>query len=365
MRKHFLRAGLVLWILGAWGPTGTTAPQPTAPATQDAGADRIHTLDVELVGPLEAIRVPGEVASWTELTLPLAPGERRRLRVPVVTRSGGAGAVPEVQVLPKDGGGSCAQARWVEGQVSRDSWPVGLRIRPVPGVESPSPRASLGVLTLILLGGIACLSLRRRPIGVVVVGLIGAGLGAERAWQGGRGTEEVLVHEGDGGAWSRVRVASRRLELAPGEPAHLSTRPPDASLRIHGAFPAGGGAVAEPHWTVVGPVGCSLISQRRWDPGPLVLEPGRNAWGDLEECFLRGGDGQWTAHGSWPLGSPLPAPVEGGQGVAPPGGMNPALPLGRSVFLGRLRGGSELRPEGDELPRGDRRSWVRWVGFGP
>ena len=85
-----------------------------------------------------------------------------------------------------------------------------------------------------------------------------------------------------------------------------------------------------------------------------------NAWGGFEEAWLRGADGTWTELGPWALGDALPA----GRAGEPPGWLVPPLPMGTSLFLGRLAASdlpAALAPE--SAPELAAATWVRGLGL--
>ena len=81
-----------------------------------------------------------------------------------------------------------------------------------------------------------------------------------------------------------------------------------------------------------------------------------NAFASFEQAWLRETDGSWRALGSWELGDSMPE----GRAGEPPGWLVPALPMGTSIFLGRI-GASEL-PSAFGADRGPP-TWLRGLGL--
>ena len=75
--------------------------------------------------------------------------------------------------------------------------------------------------------------------------------------------------------------------------------------------------------------------------------------------WVRTSEGVWTSHGTWELGQPLPQPVpDPPDGGLPPGHLNPALPQGVAILIGRLSAQAFRGP-----PGGPEQAWVRIYSF--
>ncbi len=324
-------------------------PVPPGPPVQRAREDRLQLARVELVGPLEEARFDLGAMGVTRVLGPLAEGERRALQVPLPAWGDPRGAEPEVEV---DGEGSARFVAWDdaanEGLARR--WlevPAGLRARPLPVPPAldrrrPPETAVLLVAALFLIG----LALRKRPRAGYALGVAGAGALLLLAHPVLEPDEGVHVQEGDGsGRWISVFIERSELGLRFDELAlRVECLPPRARLR----------------WTV------GLDPDRAWSASASravlfalaesrpsgQLHPARNDLHDLLEVWIReAGAAEWTGHPAWPRGSGLRAST----GPAdPPGWLNPALPMGTGVLIGRAQ--PLLRREGD---------WIRLVGFSP
>jgi hypothetical protein len=76
----------------------------------------------------------------------------------------------------------------------------------------------------------------------------------------------------------------------------------------------------------------------------------RNEWGLLSPVWRRSSDGDWESMDSWPAGAAWAGSAR--QAAAPPGWLQPGLPLGVTVILGRW----------ESAEAGGAQTWVRWIG---
>ena len=329
-----------------------------APALADEGT-RTPLARVELEGPLEAVDLSFPDGNGTTIALPLAAGERRTLTLPLPAPAIAAQALPVVTV---QGAGAARFAGWVGSDVERLSaeWgrlPLGLRRRPRP----PAPERAhtsgppLAALLVACAGFLGALRWRRRGPLALAVGALAAAAAYALALPPPATGRELRLLEGDGssGAWLALRVARERLELAPAAALLVETRPPLAPLRVR-VEPGPQG----PRWILLAPgATIDLLDLAPLEPD-LLTRAGTNRLGALTQVWVREADGRWSRRGSWPAGAPLPAALAGpGE---PPGWLNPALPMGTGVLLGRRASDPAEAPSGAPAPDA---LWVRLVGF--
>jgi hypothetical protein len=318
----------------------------------------IERARLALTGPLERVRVVAG-ANQTMLEAHLAAGEHFEIGVPLATSS--TDVEPQVEALDGDARNArfvawdpafaSASTAWWESQS------FGLRARPRPSLPG-SDAASLGrapATALLLLFAFVplAIALRRRAktlVGVAVVcsaALVAITL-RERAK-----ADYARVLEGDGASqrWLAVDCALDTLRMPAATPMRLALEPAQASVALDTTL-----ATAE-H----GPWNLAAARARLWlttpcDPLERKFTPQSNAWGTLEQCWVRAADGAWTARGTWEIGRPLPAARD--EPGDPPGWLNPALPMGSSILIGRLAPGSFAGEGAGVGP-----VWVRLVGF--
>ena len=370
MTAAALRTGLALVLLcGA-----------ASAAVQAGPGDRYHLAHLSLEGPLEQVRLVLEPFGASVLTGALSAGERRSVRVPFPAWGATAGLEPSVQVV---GGGRATFGGWASENAAADrAWaelPRSLRQRPRPAPPARAPsRAPRSALLLVAAALAAGWALRARPWRVAGVSLLAAVAvfplvdpGADTGAGSDAGPTRLRVLEGDGagGAWMVVDAARERLAAPAGVPA--GARGAEGLLRLE-CEPARARLTFDllltsaelPRWTVSGP-GCvfhalggadsaaELRALALEDPGPegrRLITQGANGLAALSAAWIRPPDGSgWRAVGPWPLGAPLPATLGAED---PPGGLNPALPLGQRVLVGRVAPGAA---------RGE--VWVRLVGL--
>jgi hypothetical protein len=350
VRNAALRpANALALLLAALAPAAAAAP------LQDA-AWRVRMARIECSGPLVGLRLESPGGDTTEVELELAGGERRTIGVPAVPLPGSADLPPTVVPL---GAGSARFADWDDAWSGdlEERWellPASLRLRPRPvpaDGTAHSLRVPLAALLLAAAGFLAALHLRRRGAWALLAGcatvLVVLAAGDPRP-QGGRVLE---VLEGDGGddRWVALRVAHGRLELAPGERALIASSPGTAPMQLR----MDGGPGGSWELRARGADLYAFVPRAAGAGGVRRGEP--NGLDDFYACWLRSEAGEWSFLGPWPRGTALPATVGSPTGsTAPPGWLQPALPPGRSVFLGR-----RIRPESPASAE----SWVRVIGF--
>lgn len=85
------------------------------------------------------------------------------------------------------------------------------------------------------------------------------------------------------------------------------------------------------------------------------LDGDANAWGLLAPVWRRSRSGEWRRFAAWPSGVALPE-TGGEASTGPPGWINPALPAGTEIVIGRWDEPA-VAPVGVEAE-----VWVRWIG---
>lgn len=305
---------------------------------QEPAPGRFREAEIELFGPLEALRceVPGRGATRVEAGL--VAGETRTIVVPIAaTQRDGDLAVVEAP----EAAGSARWTAWPRERTSEaarrwDALPGGLRTRPwpVPPREEGGRRVPLVALLLALAWIPAALSLRRRPLALA---LGAAALAAAAMVAGSRGApvRELRLIEIDGGTGISVvvEIGRDRIEVPREPPLYFATVPQHAP--VEGELDLRGGP-----WRLEAR-GTTFL---RWaEPGPEERERLIQRLGSarFEASWTRSPDGQWTVEGA-PAGSP-----------DPPGWLNPALPLGVKARIGRLA-------RDPEHP--GRETWIRAIG---
>ncbi|MBM3987362.1 MAG: hypothetical protein FJ294_05335 [Planctomycetes bacterium] len=323
------------------------------------GSGRFRQAEVELRGPLAALEIAvlgptaGSGETSTRLELDLAPGELRRVSVPLFA-SAECGD-PALRELPQSEGSAMWTGWTREGEAEfAQAWlalPIGLRTRPsvalfdgVAGRE-PEPAALLFSAALFVL----VLALRRRPALALASGLAtGAVL---VAWLARRdiAPRELRVLEGAGdGAWVAWDSGFESLRVPATAPLQLEVEPRSAAVRAHGRLsPSGVGELT------LEARGALLRRASPVDAGHRRISAAANGWGALEEVWVRSEHGRWSVHGPWEAGEPLPE----GRAGDPPGGFNPALPQGTAVVIARLAPGTFSAGASAARP-----VWLRWIG---
>jgi len=318
-----------------------------------SAGQRLRWARIEVDGPLASVRLDATPAGVVELTGPLSEGEHRVIEVPVPVspQSANAARPPELEVV--GGSGRARFAAWL-GNDAASSVAGALAWPAVPGSFGAVP---LPVLMLLAGAFLVGLALRRRPAACALLALVSSGLvtllmiGAEPSSPSLRLLE--LGAAGDPG-W-HVIDATRDACRAPIErPFELVVLPANVPLgvRMPMDFDAQPSARFEAR-------GATLYLKRPLAAGPHALTRGMNRWGRLDATWVRAADGAWTARGAWELGRPLPEPIEEPlDGGLPPGHLNPALPQGIEILIGRLA------PEAFRGPRdGPQQAWVRIYAF--
>lgn len=328
-------------------------------------ASRLRIAELSATGPLASATLDFGGAGRATVRLDLAEGESRSLSVPLPTREGFESLVPSA---------SDPRLRFVgwrpdaERERAFASLPLALRTRSVPPAPARSLAPSLAALTLAVAGALFVSRVRTNRLRALLVGALTAAavLALELAFDAPPRPRIVLDFElgadgpvGDGVRWTSARD---RLDLGVEPPLSLAVEPTETALDVR--IDARG---AGPVRTTVSGRGALLGRADAAREAP----PDRagNRWGDLAAVWTRDEAGNWTEHGPWAFGDPLPTARTGDR--RPPGWINPALPQGRKLLIGRA---SEPQPgaslSGDpavgSTPGGSGRAdpevWIRVTG---
>lgn len=309
--------------------------------------ERLSIARIELVGPLRALElsVGNARSSWRGA---LSPGERFELELAIAAERPWLWGAP---VVTWDGAGTARVRGWDVSVIEtrQREWresPPELRARP-PALApfERRPRAPIAGVALALAAALCVIAARARAWLATAVALVGA---AAAGWlTAGASTERATrVIEVDGASGAAVAVDGALDQLSGARLDDLRWEfPPRAAALIRSTRGANefslhtrGGWVRR--W-------------RAWNPEGRSLGPDVNDWGLLAPVWRRDADGQWRELEAWPRGVVLNAEA-GKPGAQPPGWLNPALPAGAYVVVGRWVDSPEAA-EGQD-------TWVRWVG---
>ena len=337
-------AALALGLLAAAGQLSPGSP----------GGERVRWARIEVDGPLASVRLDAMPAGMVELTGPLEQGEHRVIEVPVpvsVRNTNAVGGEPRVEVV--GGTGLARFAAWSESGSTTAvagavAWPA------VPGSLGAVP---LPVLMLLAAAFLVGLALRRRPAACALLALVSSGLVALLMVSAKPSSPSLrLLEMGASGnpAWHVIDAARNACQISVERPVELVVLPENIPLRVRMPMDSDTPASAR-----LEARGATVYVRRLLAPGPRALTRGMNRWGRLDATWLRGADGAWTARGVWELGQPLPGPIdEPSDGGLPPGHLNPALPQGIEILIGRLAPQAFRGP-----PEGPAQAWVRVYAF--
>jgi len=291
-------------------------------------------LELRLEGPLEVVSLDG-VRVPTRVLAELAPGETITVRVPWLPMD--ADADPKLQGIDGAGGARVEAVLPAPGLA-----PGASARRPLPRpVETPA-RVPMVSWWVFAAGLCAVLAARRRPMAAALIGAVfGAGLWALPQSEPERPVVAVL-EVGSSGAWW-VHVGTGELEPPASTGLELETRPEGASWEwiVDARDPS-----LPKRWARASET-TALVAR---SPGPteVRLDAAANGFEDLNELWRRSPEGEWSRHGSWDVGEPLPPAVGGG--LLPTWLRSGASP-GAEVWVGRLR----------EAPEGAQEAWVRVI----
>ncbi len=324
-------------------------------------AARVTLARVEVTGPCAQFSIELEGGGNVEFGLrPLSAGERRTITVavPLPPESLPTGVWSRVvaQALA-----ATEHAKLIELKPAVDL--AGLhpellaRPRPVLAVQG----ARLPWSALFVLGAALAITLsRRRSVWIATAtALVASALVLFLVR--GLGNSEIPA----------ARLLEARFDLAPGEPflavearrenlgltdlaqTRIEVTPQHRLIACRTEI--------EPPGYALDSRGATFVQLRAFDPGTRRLSRAVNAFGRFDEAWLREADGEWLSLGPWNLGDPLPT----GRPGEPPGWLVPVLPMGTSIFLGRLGEGQILAFDGDGAPSARQRppTWMRGLGL--
>lgn len=345
---------LALWI-GVGAVLVQSAPTPP----------RVALARVEVSGPSRGVesRWPGAGSARIEFVEPLTDGERVTVTM----------AVPRAQPRVPDSvwRQALAQSLGAEGATFLD-WaeqPVfaaldpELAARPLPEWLTRAPRAPWSALFVI--GASLAIVLARRRQWWICAGVAVAA----------SASVVLLVRGESAGAAARLRWVEARFDAPPSSPwlalesrrgrfdgldpsqGRLELRPEVEAIACTTRI-AGRDVQEPPRVDVVAP-GAVWTFSRAFVPSSRRLSRDVNALGSFDVAWLRESDGRWTELGPWALGDELPA---GGAGE-PPGWLVPPLPMGVSVFIGRLSTAGGLGPLEPDPRDPEAAIWLRGLGL--
>jgi hypothetical protein len=301
---------------------------------------RIAIADVELSGPFEGATLDAGTAGRTRIEGRLLDGETRILRVPVPVRSQTLRVPPRIH-LDGDGGALDAEngramfVGWRDDAAVESGLPATLRARSRPPLEWTAPRPTAASLAILAAGFLLGLSLLRRPIAALAVSAVCATCASVLRVRTDEGAvRRTTVFEGaaDSDAWLEVEAGRERMRIAGAEMVHVESEPHDARILCDVALENAG------EWEVRAPRAV-LYRLSPFSPGARSIALAGNAWSDLAAAWTREG-GEWSAHGEWTLGTPIPPPIHA---PPPPGWLLSGLPQGTDVLIARVRGSVSAR----------------------
>jgi hypothetical protein len=307
---------------------------------------RIAIAEVELSGPFDGATLDAGAAGYTRIDGHLLDGETRNLRVPVPVRSQALRVPPRIH-LDGDGGALDAEngrakfIGWRDDAAVESGLPAPLRARSRPPLEWTAPRPTAASLAILAAGFLLGLSLLRRPIAALAMS---AACAACASVLHVRTDEDAVrrttVFEGaaDADAWLEVEAARERMLIPAADVVQVESEPHDARIQCDVALENAS------EWDVRAPRAV-LYRLSPFSPGARSIARAGNAWADLAGAWTRTG-GEWSAHGEWALGTPIPPPI---RAPPPPGWLLVGLPQGTDVLIARVRG-SVLAREADANP---------------
>ncbi len=302
-----------------------------------------NPIRLQLVGPLDSVRIDCGAAGETRLEINLSSGESRDLQVPLVIEP--SFVDPKVDVS-WEGTGSVQWPATEELKAPPFVAPSRLPLPVVPVAVPVLPMAAiLGLVALALL----MLFLRGKPGPRFAVTLVGSAL---LLWQVGVVHPAPpgfvrIIEMGGAGTWNVFDSAREVIPHQPGQSIRLQVKPASTPVTWWVTERAGSLAIEARAG------GALLRKQSTMKPGMLRLQKEQNALGNLESSWVREGSGQWTHRGPWPLGLALPDRVP--DGAPPPGWLVTGLPQGPEIWVARFAEGAGPR----SAPVGASQTWLR------
>ncbi|MEO6707981.1 MAG: hypothetical protein ABIP42_00295 [Planctomycetota bacterium] len=320
-------------------------------------AARVSLARVEIRGPCAQLAVEIQGAGSIELTFPkaLEAGEKRTISL--------AAPLPAV-AMPRDVWSRALRealaatdhARLIELEPAAPLSGVDseLLARPRPVLAPRGARLPWSALFVLGASLAICLARRRKLWIVTLIAALSAA------------SILLLLHGVRPEVISAVRILESRLGPAAGEPllavelrresleladlarARIEVVPPQRPVECRSQL--------EPPGFRLRSRGATFIRLASVDPGTRRLTRELNAFARFEATWLRESDGSWRSLGPWNLGDAMPEGLPG----EPPGWLVPALPMGTSIFLGRLAEGEFSQAfEGEGGPP----TWMRGLGL--
>ncbi len=313
-------------------------------------SSRAWLAEVALEGPLGGVVLDMGASGETRLVGALVSGETRRLVVPLPARTAGERFTPSIHVArladwTAAEQGAARFVRWLEPEgASIEDLPPGLRARARPPVARDVVRPSVAALLTLAALGVATLGLAERGRTALLAALVTLVGTAAITWlEPVRASEfeaHVILIEADSqsAAWLEVEAAPDRLDVAMAIDAlSIEVWPPGA--RLVWRVPLSAAPVLDVSGRDV-----RLYRLSVFDPGEERIDPSHNRFAPISQAWVREG-GEWHSHGAWPLGQPLPAPLER-EAEGPPGWLASGLPQGPSILIARIDPQRSPRPAG-------------------
>ena len=330
-------------------------PLCRAGAQRAPGADRCALAVFEVRGPLRrAVLDLGSLGS-TEVALELGPGEQAEVELPLPAAEAARelGLEPSVrEVEPAEG--ALRFVAWRPPAAAPEDLPPGLRLRPHVAVGARAGGLRWVDRLFALAAFALVLAQRKRPGLALGLGLAAAALAFALAQPDApRARRRIYEIDAQGGHCLAVDSLRGPAVLGPIEPLELAVEPAAAPLAWRVDLRSGRAAVWE-----LDPGAGALRVLRAQDLAGRALGRAGNAFAALEPCYTRDAHGQWSERGPWELGAPLPEVRSAPS--APPGDLNPALPYGIPILVGRVRDVRDLPAHPDPAPD---EAWVRVFGL--
>ncbi len=308
-------------------------------------SSRAWLAEVALEGPLGGVVLDMGASGETRLVGALVAGETRRLVVPLPARTAGERFTPSIHIAPLADWTAAEQGaarfvRWLEPEdAGIESLPPGLRARARPPVARAVVRASVAALLALAALGVTTLGLAERGRAALLAALVGS---AAITWLAPVRASEYEAHvalveaDSQSVAWLAVEAAPDRLDVAPPiDRLTIEVWPPGA--RLVWRVPLG----VEPVLDVSGH-DVRLYRLSVFDPGAERIDRSQNRFAPITQAWVREA-GEWRSHGAWPLGQPLPAPLER-DADGPPGWLASGLPQGPAILIARIDPQRSPRP---------------------